>query len=753
LVTSLQQAHNWTAKNDRNKMSFWNDVLFEDGSNEDADGSGFRPYVCRTEIEHWLERNSVICEKAKVLLTEYVESHENKPPGIPAPISPLSWNWIPRVTAKPDDPKDHQSLDPKWLPEEQNKFEQDKAWGRVSHEIDEWWQAARDQNCEEWTVPMPSKEYARTRQESYTANIETRYAPRYQPEDEDPLDDAPEVSEVEDPAPEDDESGSRSVVQEYVDNLDDDDDLDDNDSYGEGPMAGLLTEIPNILDPKQIEALHMIIKSCILDSMGSGLTRYGENLQKTRSRMLLALETGRALLREILVFIAVWDKDEESLIFEITTSIVEALHEVALIPYAWNCLRIPKDVISPAQAVLLRLINHMFRKRYINSPSPQTIKDDSLDIKAVHYLFSCIRTRIVPECLAILRLQGEIQRDDTEPSEFPLDNWDMERAREGLAQVLDFLFTVSEIDGMRAKLIDWDGTFELIQLLKGLEDGVPKKPLVDPAKPTDGPPVDSTTTTPAGQVERPYIREGSDAPPPPPPPPPPPHPPAQEYAHKFPWAGIKIQVLAILANMLQPAKGKIGPGNPKVQAQVMEEHGIVPLLNACTYDDHNRFTRERVQLCLKYLMDGSEEANNFLRELVKAPSSGNPDANSSTATASFSEPVTTTTKLTIDGKEGEVKVQLRTAPPIHAPNAPPAGTSVNAGRGSSSTDPNAAPFAPFSQLPPLLAQLAERPALNLPGRAGVIYNDVMAIGNEAAQLVFGKDANADAASMCVALSI
>lgn len=30
LVTSLQQAHNWTAKHDRNKMSFWFDVLFDE---------------------------------------------------------------------------------------------------------------------------------------------------------------------------------------------------------------------------------------------------------------------------------------------------------------------------------------------------------------------------------------------------------------------------------------------------------------------------------------------------------------------------------------------------------------------------------------------------------------------------------------------------------------------------------------------------------------------------------------------------
>lgn len=151
----------------------------------------------------------------------------------------------------------------------------------------------------------------------------------------------------------------------------DDEDADDDESYGEGPLTGLLTEVPNILDPKQIEALHMIVKSCILDNAGSGLTRAGENLQKTRCRMFLALDCGKSLLREMLVFIAVWEKDEQSLIFQVTTQIVEALHHSALIPYAWNSLRIPKDIISPAQTVLLRLVNHMFRARVNNSSSQE----------------------------------------------------------------------------------------------------------------------------------------------------------------------------------------------------------------------------------------------------------------------------------------------------------------------------------------------------------------------------------------------
>ena len=114
---------------------------------------------------------------------------------------------------------------------------------------------------------------------------------------------------------------------------------DDDDSYVEGSLRGLLTEIPNILDTKQIEALHMTVKACIVDAMGSGLTKSGENLQKTRCKMFLALDCGKNLLREMLVLIAVWEQAESQFIFQITAQIIESFHHNALLPYAWNSLR------------------------------------------------------------------------------------------------------------------------------------------------------------------------------------------------------------------------------------------------------------------------------------------------------------------------------------------------------------------------------------------------------------------------------
>ncbi|KJZ78609.1 hypothetical protein HIM_02000 [Hirsutella minnesotensis 3608] len=716
LVTALQQAHNWTAKHDRNKMSFWFDVLFDDedgafsGPEEGmGDGSGFRPEVAKMQVQHWLDRNSKMCDTARRLLRDYTQNHADKPPGKIAPIRPLAWNWLPEDSVKvPADVSDATDrINPVWKPDETDKFEQDRAYGRVSREIDTWWLRARDPNYEDWVVSMPTVEFAQSRTEHCKNNLVHRYAHSYQGEASPPPEaveeefsdtehcHCPECHECphEEQGQEDDQDqeatehdadcehhqhlhhrhhhhhhhdheheddNDHDYTNEYVDDLIDDDDADDDVSYGEGPLTGLLTEVPNILDPKQIEALHMIVKSCILDNAGSGLTRAGENLQKTRCRMLLALDCGKSLLRELLVFIAVWDKDEQSLIFQVTTQIIEALHHSALIPYAWNSLRIPKDIVSPAQTVLLRLVNHMFRARTLN-PAPQEVKDNTRDIKLVHFFFSFFRSRIVPECAALMHLQAQIREQNCDPADFPVDSWDMERAKDGLVQYLDFLTTVAETTDTRAKLIEWEAVYDLITILSGLEAGVQKKALIE--LPKRSPKGDKTSP----MVERPYSADNESLAPSPPPPPP-----MQEPAHKFPWSGVKGQIFTIIATLLQPPAGQSSPGNAQVQMQMVNYNGIVPLLNCCAYDDHNPYAKERVTICLKWLLDGCEAANNFFRELVsfapqpnlKPPPGG-----------------TTVSTIRVDGIEGEVKVQVRSN------KASPLGDALE---GSENTqDPNA----------------------------------------------------------------
>lgn len=697
-------------------MSFWFDVLFDDDDTYAqpdgglGDGSGFRPDVAKQQTQHWLDRNSRMCDTARKLLREYAQNRADKPPGNLAPIRPLAWNWLPDGMgpdgAETPDQSD-EKISPIWKNDEPDKFEQDRIYGRVSREIDTWWLRARDPNYEKYVIGMPNIEVASARLEHCKQNIVHRYpyrgehSPpsivaeadysdhehcpechecRHDHDDEDDDDDHEHDHEHDDEHDhhhdhdhdhdhlhdDDDEHDPdcphhhhhhdhdhdhdhhhhhhhhhHEYAHDYVDDMMDDDEADDDESYGDGPLTGLLTEIPNILDPKQIEALHMIVKSCILDNAGSGLTRAGENLQKTRCRMFLGLECGRSLLREMLVFIAVWEKDEQSLIFQVTTQIVEAIHHSALIPYAWSCLRIPKDIISPAQTVLLRLVNHMFRARANVAVSMQPKDYEVKDTKLVHFFFAHFRTRIVPECAALMHVQAQIREGHCDAAEFPVDSWDMERARDGLAQYLDFLTTVAEMQDMRNELIAWEGVYDLLIILNGLETAIPKKPLVELPK-----------KTPQGEtshlmVERPYSTNdnGGAASPPPPPP-------SQDPAHKFPWAGIKGQIFTILATLLQPPPGQARPGNPTVQTQIVQWNGIVPLLNSCAYDDHNPFAKERVTLCLKWLLDGCETANTFLRELVSlAPQ---PDLKPPPGG-------TTVSTLKVDGILGDVKVQVRSS--------------------------------------------------------------------------------------------
>lgn len=752
-MTSLQQAHNWTAKNDRNKMSFWFDVLFDDDNSVDIleQQLPFHPDTARIEVQHWLERNSRMCNKARLLLKAYTLSVTDNSPGHLAPISPLACNWLPPSVAdfRVDDPNDDTKITPQWQEDEPDKFEQDRMYGRVSREIDTWWLRARDPNYENWVVPMPSTDFAQTRTENCKSNLMHRYNHAYRPDDQgEPLDGVQEHDSRSDVG-----SDCR-IPDDMDDNSLEDDDLDDDESYGEGPMAGILTEIPNILDPKQIEALHMIVKSCILDTAGAEMTRAGENLQKTRCRMFLALDFGKSLLREMLVFIAVWEKDEQSLIFQITTQIVEAIHHSALIPFAWTSLRIPKDIISPAQTVLLKLINHMFKARSAKPLSPES-KEHLRDVKLIHFLFTNFRSRIVPECVALMHLQAQTRDDVCDPADFPVDNWDMERAKDGLAQFLDFLVTVTEIPDLRQHLIEWEAVYDLISLLNGLEAGVPKKPLVELPDRSANRPAAPSPPTPRDQE---LWDAASTDPYNPQHPPPPPPPPMADHAHKFPWPGIKGPILTILAGLLQPPSGKASPGNPDVQQQIVKHNGMVSLLNCCVYDDHNRYARERVQICLKWLMDGSEEANNILRKLVAStpPPNMRPTATGPAIPASGAQAQPPTTTLRIDGIGGEVKVQVRNpgAPAAAASSsgtataAAAAATTSVAGNEGASGGQQAGLSVPATARLVNLATKALKPLQNAPVRPEAqtemrvrseeLLRDIISLADEAARLALGQ---------------
>jgi palmitoyltransferase len=610
LVTCLQHTHNWTMGNDRFKMMFWFTMLFDNDLRNDSihelPPDDLDVGKVHDEVENWLFRHSGIDSLAADLLDAY---DADVPTGHTA--GPL-----PETPAMNDRGPVEESTTPVWRADLTDKYEQDRLYARVSHEIDVWWKKVRDANYDGWVITMESVEGAMERAESCKQNAMHRYIPQAQEHDH-----QYEHDENYEHGPDDGDSVAAEIDDRSIqeDNGEDDEgeeeeEEDDDDSYVEGPLRGLLTEIPNILDTKQIEALHMTVKACIVDSMGSGLTPAGENLQKTRCKMFLALDCGKNLLREMLVFIAVWEQTDQQFIFQITAQIIESFHHNALLPYAWNSLRILKDIVSPAQTVLLRLINYMFRARK-DSPIYDDVKDYNRDAKLIHFLYNYFRCRVVPDCIALIWAQAEIRKGTSHPSDFPVDLWDMERAKDGLSQYLDFISVIAEIHEMRHLLIEWECVYELVSLLKALEAGVARKPLDERTVP--GPsrrPGATGSPGPTPNVERPYDEHGNNGSPHP-------HPanlpPMHDTPHKFPWSGVKIQILIILTSLIAPVNARRnGPGNPIVQKQLLDRGGIMPLLNCCVYDGHNEYLKERATLAIKFVMEGSEEAQKFVRDLV-----------------------------------------------------------------------------------------------------------------------------------------
>jgi palmitoyltransferase len=581
--------------NDRFKMSFWFEMLFDDEMKNDTihelPPDDLNVEKVYHEVRNWLRRHNKRDPLAATLLDRY-ESE------VPSGYTPGA---LPELENAAIHLNTEESNTPIWKADMEDKYEQDRLYARVSHEIDLWWKKVRDANFEGWVVPMETVEGAQERAMACKENAMHRYMPRGQDQDQYENEEQYESTR-----------GNESVTNDDLDDQsiqddngeDDEEEEEDDDSYVEGPLRGLLTEIPNILDTKQIEALHMTVKACIVDSMGSGLTPAGENLQKTRCKMLLALDCGKNLLRELLVFIAVWDQTDQQFIFQITAQIIESFHHNALLPYAWNSLRILKDIVSPAQTVLLKLINYMFRARK-DSPIYDDLKDYNRDAKLIHFLYNYFRCRVVPDCLALIHAQAQIRQNKRHPGDFPVDLWDMERAKDGLMQYLDFISVIAEIPEMRHLLVEWETVYELVSLLKALDAGVARKGLDEMPMPGQ-----ARRAAQAGS-STPYVEPHST------PMAHPNNPPLHDNPHKFAWSGIKSQILVILTHLIAPTNARRhGPGNPIVQKQLLAHDGIIPLLQCLNYDGNNEYIKERATLAIKYLMEGCKEAQDFVKEYV-----------------------------------------------------------------------------------------------------------------------------------------
>ena len=107
---------------------------------------------------------------------------------------------------------------------------------------------------------------------------------------------------------------------------------------------GLLTDVPLILGPNEIEVLPMIIMNgLVVDENTPKPTPSDQsppvNLYTIRAHLLLAQENGRNLLRELLIFVAAWDLREEELYFKFMVKIVEAILKHGLMPFAYSAFK------------------------------------------------------------------------------------------------------------------------------------------------------------------------------------------------------------------------------------------------------------------------------------------------------------------------------------------------------------------------------------------------------------------------------
>lgn len=147
------------------------------------------------------------------------------------------------------------------------------------------------------------------------------------------------VEELEDGDPEDE-------LDEEEESEEDESSEDDYAVPGEDGR-GLLTDVPLILGPNEIEVLPMIIMSGIVAPAVETEQAKKDtsdpnaliNMYTIRCHLLLAQENGRNLLRELLIFVAAWDLREEELYFKFMVKIMEAILMNGLMPFAYGAFK------------------------------------------------------------------------------------------------------------------------------------------------------------------------------------------------------------------------------------------------------------------------------------------------------------------------------------------------------------------------------------------------------------------------------
>ena len=413
---------------------------------------------------------------------------------------------------------------------------------------------------------------------------------------------------------------------------------------------GLLTDIPLVLGPQEIEALPMIIQIGICAARD--VIIQGRDMQGMRCNILLAGESGRNLLRELLIFIAAWDLQDDEMYFKLMMQIMEAILENGLMPYAYQTFAEVKDIVSPAQSMVIKILTQIFRGKQALPPTPgkaawtggNVHADTSrrVDVYVVKYIFTIFRQCIIPETCALIYLQGEIKKKHAMPEDFPLNLWDMERVYEGVYQFLEFFAVLTESEEWKDLLVNWEIVSELVTLLRELEGSIPHAdPTTTPLPQTTAEAQQAVRQQPQQQaqqlaqpsldpatsvtVERPFdVNDVAGIPMPTDGPMPAPSPLSQTESQDqdaldaadpsdFEWRNLKKLVILVLSSLVWKSR--------TVQDQIRQYGGVEMVVACCTYDGNNPYIREHAVMCLRFLLEGNEENKELVRRLEM---SGNP---------------------------------------------------------------------------------------------------------------------------------
>jgi palmitoyltransferase len=423
-----------------------------------------------------------------------------------------------------------------------------------------------------------------------------------------------QVTEEEDVQGDDDSMEAEASEEE--DSLSEEEDVHGSTS----PERGLLTDVPLVLGPTEIEALPMIIQAGIVDLSSARSPASGKNMQSVRTHILLASVAGRNLLRELLIFIAAWDLPDDEFYFKMMVQIMEGILSCGLMSHAYSDFGQAKDIISPAQAVAVKILTSIFRTKY----SPASVNKDSgskrvqpasaqrlngspqsltrVDVLTVRYIFTVFRGNIIPETCALIYLQGQIKNGLASAEDFPLNLWDMERVYEGVYQFLEFFAVLTESADWKSLLVEWEIVYDLVTLMRELEGGVRRGGFVDSkgvVKDVNG------QNNGAKDAMPPPISESSDNALPVRSPSPPPL--AAEDPALFEWRNLKKLIVLVLSSLVWKC--------PTVQDQIREHGGLDVILGCTMYDAHNPYIKEHAVMCLKFLLEDNKENQRLVKEL------------------------------------------------------------------------------------------------------------------------------------------